>query len=456
MMISVFELFSIGVGPSSSHTVGPMRAACAFAKALSERSDLEKVVRVTIQLYGSLALTGHGHGTNFAVVLGLEGDLPESIDPETIHERFHQIGIRSSLQLYGKKNIQFDVMRDLIWHMQDVLPFHSNGMVFSAFDADGHCLYESTQYSIGGGFVVTNESLSGVTQGPSRDCPYPYQSAKQLLALCQQHQLTIAQLIMANEKAWCDEVTIRKKLLHIWQVMDDSIERGIRRPVGILPGGLNVRLRAPGLYQRLLALQEKGEVKEMDWLSLFAIAVNEENAAGRRIVTAPTNGAAGIIPCVMKYYLMFYPPKSEDVIIEYLLTCAAIGILYKKNASISAAEMGCQGEVGVACSMAAAGLAAIIGGTIDQVECAAEMGMEHHLGLTCDPIAGLVQIPCIERNAMGAVQAVNGARLALLGDGEHHVSLDWVIRAMYETGLSMSTQFKETSQGGLAVSQPAC
>ncbi|MFI4956337.1 MAG: L-serine ammonia-lyase [Gammaproteobacteria bacterium] len=456
MMISIFELFSIGIGPSSSHTVGPMRAACAFAKALSERADFDKVARVTIQLFGSLALTGHGHGTNLAVVLGLEGDLPESIDPETVTLRFHVIGTESSLNLYGKKKIRFDVMRDLVWHMQDVLPYHSNGMRFTAFDADGNVLSESTQYSIGGGFVVTDETLSGVNAGPSRDCPYPFQSAKQLLLLCEQHKITIAQLMMANETAWEDAATVRQKILNIWRVMDESIERGIRRPAGILPGGLKVRLRAPGLYTQLIERQAKGEVKEMDWLSLFAIAVNEENAAGKRIVTAPTNGAAGIIPCVMKYYLMFYPPQNDDAIIDYLLTCAAIGILYKKNASISAAEMGCQGEVGVACSMAAAGLAAIMGGTINQVESAAEMGMEHHLGLTCDPIAGLVQIPCIERNAMGAVQAVNGARLALLGDGEHFVSLDWVIRAMYETGLSMSTHFKETSLGGLAVSQPAC
>lgn len=456
MTISIFELFSIGIGPSSSHTVGPMRAASAFAKALSERPDFKDVTRVTIQLYGSLALTGHGHGTNIAVVLGLEGDLPESVDPETVHERFQVIGTSGDLSLYRKKPIRFDVMRDLIWHMQDVLPYHSNGMVFSAYDAQGHCLYESTQYSIGGGFVVTDEAISGVEAGPSRDCPYPFQSAKQLIAMCQQSGMTIAQLMMENEKAWCDEPTIRKKILNIWRVMDESIERGIRRPAGVLPGGLKVRLRAPGLYQQLLARQAQGEVQEMDWLSLFAIAVNEENAAGRRIVTAPTNGAAGIIPCVMKYYLMFYPTQDENVIIDYLLTCAAIGILYKKNASISAAEMGCQGEVGVACSMAAAGLTAIMGGSIAQVECAAEMGMEHHLGLTCDPIAGLVQIPCIERNAMGAVQAVNGARLSLLGDGEHHVSLDWVIRAMYETGQSMSTRFKETSLGGLAVSQPAC
>ncbi len=451
-MISIFELFSIGVGPSSSHTVGPMRAACAFAKSLTG----EKTARITIELYGSLALTGLGHGTNVAVLLGLEGELPESIDPETVDTRFNTIIETSILSLNGQQQIAFDIMRDLIWHAHEVLPYHSNGMRFCAFDQQAKCLHESVQYSIGGGFVVTHEMLSGTTPMAVRECPYPFHSAEHLLALCEEHSLTIAQLMMENEKSWQDETSVRQKLLNIWRVMNESIERGIHRPAGTLPGGLKVRMRAPKLYEQLLKLQEKGETKEMDWLSMFAMAVNEENAAGKRIVTAPTNGAAGIIPSVMKYHVMFGSLQSDDVIIDYLLTCAAIGILYKKNASISAAEMGCQGEVGVACSMAAAGLAAIMRGNIYQIESAAEMGMEHHLGLTCDPIAGLVQIPCIERNAMGAVQAVNAARLALLEDGQHTVSLDTVIKAMYETGLSMSTRFKETSLGGLAVSQPMC
>lgn len=458
-MISVFELFSIGMGPSSSHTVGPMRAAFAVASAWLPAVEAGEISRITVELFGSLALTGRGHSTHLAIVMGLMGELPESIDTETVNARFNQVAEQGEIQLAGKYLLDFDLGRDLIWHSKDVLPYHSNGMRFRGYDAQGQLVAESVQYSIGGGFVVSQEMLSGVSteEAEAQLCPYPFHSAKQLLELCEQHDCSIADLMRENEKAYREPAQIADQLLRIWDVMDASIERGVRRGPGELPGGLRIKLRAPGLFTKLEEKRAAGEVKEMDWLSVYAIAVNEENAAGKRIVTAPTNGAAGIIPAVLKYYLMFYKPKNQaQVIQDYLLTAAAIGILYKKNASISAAEVGCQGEVGVACSMAAAGLAAVMGGTIFQVEMAAEIGMEHHLGLTCDPIGGLVQIPCIERNAMGAVQAVNAARLALLSDGEHFVTLDQVIRAMFETGRDMSTRYKETSLGGLAVSQPAC
>lgn len=456
-MISVFDMFSIGVGPSSSHTVGPMRAACAFVQALKAKGVLDQTMRLNAHLYGSLALTGKGHGTDNAVIMGLMGELPQTVDPEHIAKHMNEVQESHSLNLLGEHRIHFDMKTDMLWHKQEVLPYHSNGMCFKAFNAQGQCLHESIQYSIGGGFIVDNEQLQEHEDPLDFDCPYPFNSAAELLALCHKHHLTIAQLMFDNECSLRSEAEVREGLLNIWSVMDTSIDRGCQRENGVLPGGLNITLRAPKLYAKLKQRHtETGVAKDMDWLSLFAIAVNEENAAGKRIVTAPTNGAAGIIPAVLKYFKMFYKEVTEQHIMDYLLTAAAIGILYKKNASISAAEVGCQGEVGVACSMAAGALAAIMGADVAQIENAAEMGMEHHLGLTCDPIGGLVQIPCIERNAMGSVQAVNSARLAILGDGQHHVSLDQVIKTMFETGRDMSAKYKETSLGGLAVNQPAC
>lgn len=453
-MISIFELFSIGMGPSSSHTVGPMRAAYRFANNL----DLSKVQRLEINLYGSLALTGMGHGTHTAVLLGTMGEKPESVDTETVTQRVEKIYHDKKINLLGKHLIDFDPEKDLIWHKSESLPFHSNGMEFKALNASGEYVAHQKLYSIGGGFIVSEEEMAkDVRHHEERSFPYPYDSADALMKLCSQHNMTISQIMMANERVWRPEAEVRSGILKIWEVMNDSIERGCRREIDILPGGLKIRRRAPGLFIKLQEKLAKNEhTNDMDWLSVFAIAVNEENAACKRIVTAPTNGAAGIIPSVLKYHLHFNPDLTEDGIIDYMLTCAAIGFLYKTNASISAAEVGCQGEVGVACSMAAAGLAAIMGGTVPQIENAAEMGMEHHLGLTCDPIAGLVQIPCIERNAMGSVQAVNSARLALMGDGTHHVSLDKVVQTMFATGRDMSHIYKETALGGLAVNVPAC
>jgi L-serine dehydratase len=457
-MISIFELFSIGMGPSSSHTVGPMRAARRFVASLAEEQRLPSVARLEIHLYGSLALTGWGHGTHTAVLLGAMGEMPESVDTETVTDRIETLYRDKELTLLGGRNITFDPDTDLLWHKDKSLPFHSNGMEFKAFDASGTCFKSAKLYSVGGGFIVSQEDLAAESCAQeTRDFPYAFDSAAALMALCARHELSIADLMRANERQWRTLDEVRAGILKIWRVMDESIERGCRREVDILPGGLKIRRRAPGLFIKLQEKLKQGEhTNDMDWLSVFAIAVNEENAACKRIVTAPTNGAAGIIPAVLKYHLHFNPDLGEDAIIDYLLTCAAIGFLYKTNASISAAEVGCQGEVGVACSMAAAGLAAIMGGTVPQIENAAEMGMEHHLGLTCDPIGGLVQIPCIERNAMGSVQAVNSARLALMGDGTHHVSLDKVIQTMFATGRDMSHIYKETALGGLAVNLPAC
>jgi L-serine dehydratase len=386
------------------------------------------------------------------------GEKPETVDTETATSRVDAIYQNKILNLLGKKQIDFDPNTDLIWHKSESLPFHSNGMIFKAFDEANLLLAEQALYSIGGGFIVSEKEMSEDTRPQDPHVfPYPYRNAVELMELCETNQLSIPQIMMANECVLRSEQDVRKGILHLWQVMDESIERGCRRERDVLPGGLKVRRRAPGLYQQLQEKLSKNEhTNDMDWLSVFAISVNEENAACKRIVTAPTNGAAGIIPAVLKYHLHFNPQLGDEAIIDYLLTCAAIGFLYKTNASISAAEVGCQGEVGVACSMAAAGLAALMGGTVPQIENAAEMGMEHHLGLTCDPIAGLVQIPCIERNAMGAVQAVNAARLALMGDGIHHVSLDKVVQTMFATGKDMSHIYKETALGGLAVNIPAC
>jgi len=454
MTVSVFNLFSIGIGPSSSHTVGPMKAAHAFVTALNAST----VERVTVELFGSLAFTGKGHGTDVAVLLGLEGETPDKIDPDIIRPRANEIIQQQTLRLNQQKNIPFHLERDLLFNFKDLLPEHTNGMRFSAYGRDHALLSEQIYYSIGGGFIVSAEEALLVSITPTKTLPYPFETPKALLQQCQTHQLSIKEVMLANESAFCSENEVKSRLMTIAQVMRECIDKGCQTP-GILPGGLQVRRRAAELF---LKLQQKGmptsheHTDSMSWLNLYAIAVNEENAAGSRVVTAPTNGAAGVIPAVLHYYLTFYPEARPFDAIDFLLTAGAIAILYKKGASISGAEVGCQGEVGVACSMAAAGLTALLGGTVLQIENAAEIAMEHHLGMTCDPIGGLVQIPCIERNAMGAVKAVNAARLALLGDGHHHVSLDKVIQTMKQTGKDMMSIYKETSLGGLAANIPEC
>lgn len=451
MTISIFDLFSIGIGPSSSHTVGPMRASKAFIESFSE--NLTNIKTVKVVLYGSLAFTGKGHGTDRAILMGLAGDTPEAVDPDLIRPHVEQIKTEGRLTLLKQHRIAFDYDQDLIFNHLDKLPDHSNGMKFIAEFDDGSSV-EKIYYSIGGGFIqeegAQQQSVNEVTLA------YPFSSGADLLDICNNNHMTIAEIMMANEKTWHDEPTVRKKLLEIAKVMEDSIEKGCHTP-GTLEGRLQVRRRAPALYKRLL--QEGKPTPQhphaMSWLNAFAMAIKEENASGSRVVTAPTNGAAGIIPAVMHFYRLFY--NGHDVgVIRYLLTAGAIGMLYKQNASISGAEMGCQGEVGVACSMAAAGLTAALGGDHYQIENAAEIAMEHNLGLTCDPVDGLVQIPCIERNAMGAVKAVNATQLALAGDGQHHVSLDAVIKTMYEIGTNMNSIYKETSLGGLAVNVVEC
>ncbi len=458
MSISVFDLFSIGIGPSSSHTVGPMKAACHFVKDLTDKKMLTPTHRVTVELFGSLAFTGKGHGTDFAILLGLEGHLPDSIDPNIIRPRSQAIIETHALQLNDTHRIHFDYAADMIFNFKDLLPAHTNGMRFSAFAQDGSLLESSIFYSIGGGFIITEEQATHPEHADNSDLPYPFANAKTLLKHCRDNQLTISELMMANECSMRNEDEVRARLLKIASIMQECIETGCHTP-GILPGGLNIPRRAPDLYKKLM-LQGKPESQQhmdsISWLNLFAIAVNEENAAGGRVVTAPTNGAAGIIPAVLHYYLTFYPESKNEDAVNFLLTAGAIAILYKKGASISGADVGCQGEVGVACSMAAGALTAVLGGTLDQIENAAEIAMEHHLGLTCDPIGGLVQIPCIERNAMGSVKAMNAARLALLGDGKHFVSLDKVISTMNQTGKDMMAIYKETSLGGLAANLPEC
>ena len=455
--ISVFDLFSIGIGPSSSHTVGPMSAANEFLQQLKDNACFDNTTRVKIELYGSLALTGKGHGTDKAVLNGLEGKTPESVKPETMVPRMHDIIAQKTLCLDGKKNISFHVENDFIFLQKERLPKHSNGMRFTAFD-EQHLLFSQVYYSIGGGFITTEEDFDTPSAQPHL-LPYPFDTAKQLLAHCNKNHLSIVDVMMANELTWRDNDSIVRGILSIADVMKECINNGCRNK-GILPGGLNVKRRAPDLYQKLIEKKGIPSVHErrdiMNHLNLYAMAVNEENAAGGRIVTAPTNGAAGIIPAVLTYFQEAHDKKAPEDIVTYFLVAAAIGILYKKGASISGAEVGCQGEVGVASSMAAAGLTAVLGGTIEQIENAAEIAMEHHLGMTCDPVMGLVQIPCIERNAMGAVKAVNASRIALIGDGEHQISLDKVIKTMKQTGMDMQSIYKETSLGGLAVNIPEC
>jgi L-serine dehydratase len=461
MAVSTFDLFKIGIGPSSSHTVGPMRAAARFVqKWLEEAGRLQDAARVRVELFGSLALTGRGHGTDKAVLMGLEGHWPNSIDPDLIPATLERIRAQKKLKLQGAHEIGFDEKTDLIFNKRQKLPFHTNGMRFAAFDAAGNEIAAREYYSVGGGFVVNqDEAAENRIVADTTQLKYPFHSGDELVAMCAANDLTIAQLMFENEKAWRSEDEIRAGLREIWQAMQSCVERGVRSTVAVLPGGLKVARRAPLMFADLSARPEaamKDPLTVLDWVNLYALAVNEENAAGGRVVTAPTNGAAGIMPAVLHYFDRFIPGADEKGIFDFLLTSAAIGILYKENASISGAEVGCQGEVGVACSMAAGGLCAALGGSLGQVENAAEIGMEHNLGLTCDPIGGLVQIPCIERNAMGAVKAINASRMALRGDGKHRVSLDKVIKTMRDTGRDMQEKYKETSRGGLAVNVIEC
>lgn len=458
MSLSVFDLFKIGIGPSSSHTVGPMRAAVRFAEGLRRDGLLASVAQVKVELYGSLGATGKGHGSDKAVLMGLEGEQPDTVDTTTIEPRLAAIRANGRLRLLGEHEIAF-VEKQHLAMIRKPLPYHPNGMVFRAFDAAGLQVRSREYYSVGGGFVV-DDNAAGADRivADTTVLAYPFTTAKQLLAHCINAGLSVSQVMQANELAWRPEAETRAGLLHIWQVMQHCVAAGCENE-GILPGGLKVKRRAAGLYRQLRSNPEaalRDSLSVLDWVNLYALAVNEENANGGRVVTAPTNGAAGIVPAVLHYYMRFVPGANEDGVVRFLLTAAAIGILYKENASISGAEVGCQGEVGVACSMAAGGLCEVMGGTPQQVENAAEIGMEHNLGLTCDPIGGLVQVPCIERNAMGSVKAINAVRMALRGDGQHHVSLDKVIRTMRQTGADMKSKYKETARGGLAVNIIEC
>ena len=459
MTISVLDLFTIGIGPSSSHTVGPMRAARRFLDRLTEAGLLDSAARIEAHLYGSLALTGKGHGTDKAVLLGLEGNTPEGIDVDAVLERIERIRLTKSLRLPGGREIPFDETSDLLFHRRESLPEHPNGMRFIARDGRGSELLVKTYFSVGGGFVVGDQTAAADNRMSDVPIlPFPYRGGDDLLRLAAESKLSISEMTLRNETCWRPEVATRAALLRVWQAMQACVDRGCRSD-GILPGGLKIVRRAPKLFRELSTnpeVEARDPLATLDWVSLWAMAVNEENAAGGRVVTAPTNGAAGIIPAVLHYFVSVQGGTDQDRIVRFLLTAGAIGILYKLNASISGAEVGCQGEVGVACSMAAGALCEALGGTVPQVENAAEIGMEHNLGLTCDPIGGLVQVPCIERNAMGAVKAINAARLALRGDGTHSVSLDKVIRTMRQTGADMSTKYKETSRGGLAVNVIEC
>jgi L-serine dehydratase len=467
MAVSVFDLFKIGIGPSSSHTVGPMRAARLFVQRLAHEGALPRVARVACGLYGSLGATGKGHGSDKAVLLGLLGEAPDTVDVEAVPGLLRQVRQARALALPGGPTIPFDEKTDLKFWRLETLPFHANGMRLQAWDGAGALLAERCYYSVGGGFVVSDEvAADGARQKviapDTTTLPLPFHSGAELLALCDREQTSIAGVMRRNErflgKGGRTDAEIDAGLLQIWQVMQDCVARGCRTD-GTLPGGFQVKRRAAALHRALCANPEaalRDPLQVLDWVNLYALAVNEENAAGGRVVTAPTNGAAGIVPAVLHYYARFTPHATPAGIVDFLLTAAAIGLLYKENASISGAEVGCQGEVGVACSMAAGALCAVLGGTPAQVENAAEIGMEHHLGLTCDPVGGLVQIPCIERNAIASVKAINAARMALRGDGSHFVSLDQVIKTMRETGADMLTKYKETARGGLAVNIVEC
>ncbi|WP_163558516.1 L-serine ammonia-lyase [Halomonas sp. NO4] len=459
MAISVFDLFKIGIGPSSSHTVGPMKAAFDFVQALREQALLERVARVEVRLYGSLSATGAGHSTDRAVIMGLMGERPDAIDPAIVAPCLEELLESNTLLLDGRLATPFLWARDMQWH-EECLPYHPNAMTLIAY---GHSeeLCRNTYYSVGGGFVVDEaQAARGELDSDTTALPYDFNSAGELMALCRIHGLRISELMLENEKAWRSEAEVRDGLWAIWEAMQACVEQGLDQE-GVLPGGLNVRRRAAGLHRRLLAAADDTSLiastfSAMDWVNVFALAVNEENAAGGRMVTAPTNGAAGIIPAVLHYYMKFKAGASERDVVDFLLTAGAVGILCKKNASISGAEVGCQGEVGSACAMAAAGLAEVMGGSVAQVENAAEIGLEHNLGLTCDPVGGLVQVPCIERNAIASVKAINAAQMALRGDGEHFISLDKAIRTMRDTGRDMQDKYKETSRGGLAVNAIEC
>jgi len=463
MAVSVFDLFKIGIGPSSSHTVGPMRAARLFVQRLAADGQLPAVARIHCALYGSLGATGKGHGSDKAVLLGLLGEAPDTVDVAAVPALLAAVRQARALALPGGPTIVFDEKTDLRFHRRETLPLHTNGMRFSAFDSAGAVLTERCWYSVGGGFVVSDEVAADGSRHPviapdTTVLPHPFHSADELLARCRSSGLSIAGLMRANERHWRSDAEVDAGLLRIWQVMQDCVRRGCATE-GVLPGGFQVKRRAKALHQALCANPEaalRDPLQVLDWVNLYALAVNEENAAGGRVVTAPTNGAAGIVPAVLHYYHRFVPGASDAGVVDFLLTAAAIGLLYKENASISGAEVGCQGEVGVACSMAAGALCAVLGGSMAQVENAAEIGMEHHLGLTCDPVGGLVQIPCIERNAIAAVKAINAARMALRGDGSHFVSLDQVIKTMRETGADMLSKYKETARGGLAVNIVEC
>jgi L-serine dehydratase len=463
MAVSVFDLFKIGIGPSSSHTVGPMRAARLFVSRLLHDGLLPRTARVCSQLYGSLGATGKGHGSDKAVLLGLAGHEPDTVDVDAVPALLAAMRSEGRITLLGQQVVAFSEREDLKFHRRESLPFHANGMRFTAFDADGAELANRTYYSVGGGFVVSDEvAADGARQkviAPDTTLlPHPFHSGDELLQRCTEIGGPIAEVMRRNERHWRTDAEIDAGLLRIWRVMQDCVVRGCNTD-GVLPGGFQVKRRAKALREQLTAHPEQAlsdPLQVLDWVNLYALAVNEENAAGGRVVTAPTNGAAGIVPAVLHYYTRFVPGATDAKVVDFLLTAAAIGILYKENASISGAEVGCQGEVGVACSMAAGALCAVMGGTPEQTENAAEIGMEHHLGLTCDPVGGLVQIPCIERNAIASVKAINAARMALRGDGTHFVSLDKVIKTMRETGADMLTKYKETARGGLAVNIVEC
>jgi L-serine dehydratase len=451
MTVSVFDLFSVGIGPSSSHTVGPMRAAKMFTARLRDEGRLGEVARVKAELFGSLGATGHGHGSPKAVLLGLEGHGPETVEPAAVEDRVAEIRSTNRIRLDGTRDIRFYVDQDLVLHRRKSLPLHPNGMRFTATDAAGAEVLTATYYSVGGGFVADDETTGTDRIKPDQTrVEHPFSSGAQLLAQATESGLSISEVMLANELSWRDEDTVRKQLLHIWRVMRECVDNGCRN-TGELPGGLKVARRAAELHAKLSTTDDP-----MEWVTLFALAVNEENAAGGRVVTAPTNGAAGIVPAVLHYYTQFVAGADEDGVLRFLLAAGAIGVLFKENASISGAEVGCQGEVGTACSMAAAGLAEVLGGSPSQVENAAEIAMEHNLGLTCDPIGGLVQIPCIERNAVASVKAITAARMALRGNGTHFVSLDKVIKTMRATGRDMKVKYKETARGGLAVNVIEC
>jgi L-serine dehydratase len=450
--VSVFDLFKVGIGPSSSHTVGPMKAGYLFVARLADRGLLGRTARVRCELFGSLGATGHGHGSVKAVVLGLSGEQPHLVDPVAADPQVARIRVTGLLRLGGSHEIEFSADDDVVLHRRRSLEFHSNGMIFEALDDAGRLLERREYFSVGGGFVLDEDETGAKVLVPdSIPVPYRFSTGRELLALTERTGLRISDIMLANEKVWRSEKEIRAGLLHIWAVMQECVERGTQVS-GILPGGLKVRRRAAELRQRLESSRdERDPLRAMEWVSLYALAVNEENAAGGRVVTAPTNGAAGIVPAVLHYYRDFVDTFSDDGVVRFLLTAGAIGLLFKENASISGAEVGCQGEIGSACSMAAGGLAEVLGATPEQVENAAEIGIEHNLGLTCDPVGGLVQIPCIERNAVGSIKAITAARMALCGDGQHHVSLDKAIKTMRQTGADMSIKYKETARGGLAL-----